>query len=171
MNLTDDSRFQVNEDCSRDMLAGAGLGKESGEGVIATHELVGGHVAIGLDAMLQAVELPAGIANLAAGLADVDRNALALQGRRAALRLLVRKQTSKGKSGGGGGARFSVRVSHAASESAGRLDFVFVVGCGDHRAVRLGVRSLVGRHVSPLGMQTHPPTHFSLRSGTLCISD
>jgi len=38
-------------------------------------------VAIRLDAMLQAVELPAGIANLATGLADVDRDALTL-GRR-----------------------------------------------------------------------------------------
>ena len=42
-------------------------------------------MAIRLDAMLEAVELPAGIANLAAGLADVDRNALTLQVRRAGL--------------------------------------------------------------------------------------
>ena len=32
-----------------------------------------------LDAMLQAVELPAGVSNLTAGLADVNRNTLALQ--------------------------------------------------------------------------------------------
>jgi hypothetical protein len=41
--------------------------------------LVGGHLAVGLDAMLQAVELPARVANLAAGLANVDRNALPLK--------------------------------------------------------------------------------------------
>ena len=33
---------------------------------------------IGLDAMLKAVELPAGVTNLATGLADVDRDALTL---------------------------------------------------------------------------------------------
>ena len=33
---------------------------------------------IGLDAMLKAVELPAGVTNLATGLADVDGDALTL---------------------------------------------------------------------------------------------
>ena len=61
------------------MLSSTGLREERGEGVIATHELVRGHVSVGLDAMLQAVKLPAGIANLAAGLADVDRDALTLK--------------------------------------------------------------------------------------------
>jgi hypothetical protein len=41
--------------------------------------LVGRHLAVRLDAMLQAVELPAGVANLATGLANVDRNALPLK--------------------------------------------------------------------------------------------
>ena len=54
------------------MLSSTGLRKERGEGVITTHELVGGHVSVGLDAMLEAVKLPAGIADLAAGLTDVD---------------------------------------------------------------------------------------------------
>ena len=36
-------------------------------------------MAVGLDAVLEAVELPAGVADLAAGLADVDRDALALE--------------------------------------------------------------------------------------------
>ena len=34
--------------------------------------LVGRHLAIGLDAVLEAVELPAGVADLATGLPDVD---------------------------------------------------------------------------------------------------
>ena len=34
--------------------------------------LVGGHLPIGLDAVLEAVELPAGVADLATGLPDVD---------------------------------------------------------------------------------------------------
>ena len=62
------------------MLAGSGLGEEGGEGVIAAHELVGGHVAIGLDAVLEAVELPAGISDLATGLANVDGDTLTLKG-------------------------------------------------------------------------------------------
>ena len=72
MYLTNDSWLQIYEDSSRDMLSSTGLREERGEGVVATHELVRGHVSVGLDAMLEAVELPAGIDNLAAGLADVD---------------------------------------------------------------------------------------------------
>ena len=60
------------------MLAGPGLGKEGLEGVVP-EGLVGGHAAIGLDPVLEAVELPAGVTDLAAGLADVDRNTLTLK--------------------------------------------------------------------------------------------
>ncbi len=64
------------------MLAGTSLGEEGVEGVISSSQrLVGGHLPVGLDAMLQAVELPAGVADLAAGLADVDGDALALRKR------------------------------------------------------------------------------------------
>ena len=49
------------------MLAGTSLGEEGLEGVIPKG-LVGGHVTIGLDAMLQAVQLPASITNLDTGL-------------------------------------------------------------------------------------------------------
>ena len=79
MHITNDSWLQINEDRSWDMFSSTGLREEGGEGVVATHELVRGHVPIGLDAMLQAVELPTGIADLAAGLTDVNRNALALR--------------------------------------------------------------------------------------------
>ena len=54
------------------MLPGSSLREEGGKGVITAHELVRRHVTVGLDAMLQAVQLPTGIANLAAGLTDVD---------------------------------------------------------------------------------------------------
>ena len=65
-------RFQVYEDSPRDVLAGAGLTEEGVEGVItASDGLVTGHLPIGLDAVLQAVQLPAGVAHLHAGLADV----------------------------------------------------------------------------------------------------
>lgn len=70
--LTNDSWFQINEDSPRDMLPGTSLREEGGKGVITAHELVRRHVSVGLDAMLQAVQLPTGIANLAAGLTDVD---------------------------------------------------------------------------------------------------
>jgi hypothetical protein len=53
------------------MLSSSCLGEEGGEGVI-TKGLVRGHVTIRLDAVLQAVELPAGIADLATSLANVN---------------------------------------------------------------------------------------------------
>ena len=59
------------------VLAGPGLGKEGLEGVVP-EGLVGGHVAVGLDAMFEAVELPAGVSDLATSLADVDGDALTL---------------------------------------------------------------------------------------------
>ena len=42
--------------------------------VTSADRLVRGHLAIGLDAVLQAVELPAGIAELDAGLSNVQRD-------------------------------------------------------------------------------------------------
>jgi len=73
--LVNDSWLQVNEDSPGHVLAGSGLREEGLEGVVAKG-LVRGHVAIGLDAMLKAVELPAGVTDLATGLADVDGDAL-----------------------------------------------------------------------------------------------
>ena len=75
--LVNDSGLQIDEDCSWDVLASTGLGEEGLEGVIP-EGLVGGHVAVGLDAMFEAVELPAGVSDLATGLADVDGDALTL---------------------------------------------------------------------------------------------
>ena len=63
------------------MLPRPRLAEECVEGVIPPSDgLVGGHLSVRLDAVLQAVQLPAGIADLAAGLAYVDGDALTLFG-------------------------------------------------------------------------------------------
>jgi hypothetical protein len=52
------------------VLASTSLREEGVERVIATTDgLVGGHLAVGLDAVLEAVKLPAGIAGLDTSLA------------------------------------------------------------------------------------------------------
>ena len=62
------------------MLASSGLGEEGVEGVVScTDSLVRGHLAIRLYSMLQTVELPARVTNLATSLANVDRDALTLK--------------------------------------------------------------------------------------------
>ena len=59
------------------MLASSCLTEEGVEGVISSHKvLVTWHQAMGLNAMFQAVELPAGIADLDTSLANVDGDAL-----------------------------------------------------------------------------------------------
>ena len=61
------------------MLASVCLTEEGVEGVISSpSSLVTWHLAIGLNAMFQAVELPAGIADLDTSLANVDGDALTL---------------------------------------------------------------------------------------------
>ena len=70
------------------MLASARLTEEGVEGVISSpNGLVTWHLAIGLNAVFQAIELPAGIADLDTCLPHVDRDALALGTRTEALRL------------------------------------------------------------------------------------
>ncbi|KAF4533311.1 hypothetical protein B566_EDAN004432 [Ephemera danica] len=74
------SGLEVDEDSSRYMFACARLTEECVEAVIAAaNRLVGGHLTIGLDTVLQAVQLPACIADLYAGLANVDGDAFTLQ--------------------------------------------------------------------------------------------
>ena len=71
---TNNSRLEIDEHGTRDMLALGSLAEEGTEGVIAAailHRLTIDQT-IGLDAMLKAIELPAGIADLDSGLADVD---------------------------------------------------------------------------------------------------
>lgn len=77
--LTNNSWLQVNKDGSGHVLPSAGLTEKSGKRVIvASTGLAAGHVAVRLDAVLQAVKLPAGVAHLDASLANMDRDALAL---------------------------------------------------------------------------------------------
>ena len=62
------------------MLASSGLREEGVEGVISTSDgLVRGHLAIRLDSMLKAVQLPASITNLYSGLSKMDRDTLTLR--------------------------------------------------------------------------------------------
>lgn len=80
-SLTDDRRLQVHKDGPGNMFPSSGLAEERVEGVVSSSDrLVAGHLTVRLDAMLQAVELPACIANLSSGLADVDRDTLSLCG-------------------------------------------------------------------------------------------
>jgi hypothetical protein len=55
------------------VLASTSLGEEGVEGVIATTDgLVGGHLTVGLNSVLKAVELPATITALDTGLTKMD---------------------------------------------------------------------------------------------------
>jgi hypothetical protein len=73
-DLVDNSGLEVDEHGTGNVLAGAGLREEGVEGIIATTDgLVGGHLAIRLNSVLEAEQLPAGVAALDTGLTDVDR--------------------------------------------------------------------------------------------------
>jgi len=72
-DLVNDGGLEIDEDGTGDMLAGAGLTEEGVEGIITTaNGLVGGHLTIGLDAVLEAEEFPASVTDLATGLTDVQ---------------------------------------------------------------------------------------------------
>ena len=61
-DLIDNSGLEINEDGSGNMLSRASLGEEDVERVVSAADgLVGWHLAVGLDTVLEAVELPAGI--------------------------------------------------------------------------------------------------------------
>jgi len=66
--------LKIDEDSTGDVLASASLREEGVERVIATtNSLVGGHLAIRLDAVLKAVKLPAGVTGLDTSLTNVNR--------------------------------------------------------------------------------------------------
>ena len=72
-DLIDDGGFEIEEDGSGDVLASTSLGEEGVEGVVTTTDgLIGGHLTVGLNTVLEAEELPAGVTNLDTGLTDVD---------------------------------------------------------------------------------------------------
>ena len=77
--LTDDSWLQVHKDSSGNMFASSSLTEEGVERIVSSSNgLVTGHLTVRLDAVLQAVQLPACIAHLGSGLADMHRNTLTL---------------------------------------------------------------------------------------------
>ena len=79
-NLVNHRWLKVDKDGPGDVLACAGLGEEGVEGVVAAADsLVRGHLAVRLDPMLEAVELPAGIAHLASRLTNVHADTLTLR--------------------------------------------------------------------------------------------
>jgi len=72
-DLIDDGGLEIEEDSAGDVLASTSLGEEGVEGVVATTDgLVGGHLTVWLDTVLEAEELPAGVTDLDTGLTDVD---------------------------------------------------------------------------------------------------
>jgi hypothetical protein len=72
-DLIDNGRFQIDEDATRDMLSGASFGEEGVECIVATtNGLIGRHLTIRLDAVLQAEKLPASITDLDTGLPDMN---------------------------------------------------------------------------------------------------
>ncbi|KAK7488490.1 hypothetical protein BaRGS_00020275 [Batillaria attramentaria] len=80
--LTNDSGLKVNKDSSGHVTPGAGLAEEGVVRLVAPCSFpLGAHLTVILDTVLQTVQFPAGIAHLDTGLADVDRDALALQGK------------------------------------------------------------------------------------------
>ena len=74
-DLIDDGWLEIEEDSAGDVLASTSLGEEGVESVVATTDgLVGRHLTVWLDTVLEAEELPAGVSDLDTGLTDVDRN-------------------------------------------------------------------------------------------------
>ena len=64
-DLVDDRGLQVGEDAAGDVLAGTRLREEDVECVVLdANGFVGGHRAVRLNAVLEAVQLPAGVAGL-----------------------------------------------------------------------------------------------------------
>ena len=71
--LVNDSGLQVNKDSSGNMVAATSFREEGLEGVVS-ESLIRWHAAIRLDTVLQAVELPTGVSNLASSLSDMNRD-------------------------------------------------------------------------------------------------
>merc|ERR1719272_2115699 len=75
-DLVDNGWLKVNKDATWDVLASTSFGEKGVERVVAAaNGLVGWHLAIRCDAVLEAVKLPASVTDLGAGLANVDGNA------------------------------------------------------------------------------------------------
>jgi hypothetical protein len=76
-DLVTNSGLKIDEHATGHVLASTSLREKGVEGVISsTDGLVRGHLAIRLDAVLEAVKLPAGVTGLDTGLSKVNRKAL-----------------------------------------------------------------------------------------------
>jgi len=74
-DFIDHGGFEIEEDAAGHVLAGTSFGEESVESIItSTDSLIGRHLSIGLNAVFEAEELPAGVTDLDTGLTDVDGN-------------------------------------------------------------------------------------------------
>ena len=74
-DLIDNGWLEIEEDSSWDVLTSTSLGEEGVESVVTTTDgLVGWHLTVRLDTVLEAEKLPAGVTDLDTGLSDVDRN-------------------------------------------------------------------------------------------------
>jgi hypothetical protein len=74
-DLIDNGGLKIEEDGSGDVLTGTSLGEEGVESVVTTSDgLIGRHLTVRLDSVLEAVELPACVTDLDTGLSDVDGN-------------------------------------------------------------------------------------------------
>ncbi|CAN8015864.1 unnamed protein product, partial [Ixodes persulcatus] len=92
--------LQVDEDCPGHILARPSGHEEGVEGVLpAAHQPVVRHLAVGLDAMLKAVKLPAGVADLHTRLAHVHRDTLAHVPVGGAVERAARSEGEKEKAG------------------------------------------------------------------------
>jgi len=77
-DLIDDGGLQINEDGTRNVFSRTSLTEEGVETIIATaNGLVRGHLAIGLNAVLEAEKLPASISDLDTGLTNVNEDGFA----------------------------------------------------------------------------------------------
>ena len=79
-HFVDHGRLQVQEDRTRDVFSGTSFAEESVEGVITSaNGLVGRHLTVRLDTVLQAVEFPAGITDLDTSLTKMNRDTFTLK--------------------------------------------------------------------------------------------
>ena len=72
-DFIDNGGFEIEEDGSGDVLSSTSLGEEGVEGVVTTTDgLIGGHLTVRLDSVLEAEEFPACVTDLDTGLSNVD---------------------------------------------------------------------------------------------------
>ena len=72
-DLIDDCGLEVEEDATGDVLSSSGFREEGVKGIITTtNGFVWGHLAVRLDSVLQAEELPTGVSDLNTSLTNVN---------------------------------------------------------------------------------------------------